>query len=497
MDGIKKILSMLICLILIVESFLFTDNFLSRKSSYAKNADFYNYEEDYEVLFLGSSHMVMGIAPMELWHDYGITSYNMGNYGQWLPLDYWVLKNALDYTTPKLVVVDVHAIGNDTMYSEGHASQMHEVFDIMPLSRNKIEAIGDLFPKDKRMEFLFRFSLYHSRWNEINSSFWKKNESSSEKGANLDNSTSMDYARVYECARPIWVDSSEKMEEETIGKKYLRKIIELCQSKKIEVALVALPYAPSEGEQRNLNSAVDIANEYKINFLNMNLEYDYLDYRTDLYDEGHLNSSGARKTTYVLGKYLKETYNLLDLRSTEVSAIWEKDYEEYIDYKIEWMKKQIHLDAYLMLLAEDEYNIIIEINDTAIWDVPLYTYLLENIGINSEKLNKDANCIVINSQSGSADVLYNFDSSRGDANTVLSILAEGRDDSGDNMEEYGLCLGNNAVNGTESNQDVSMQVTVISESLGSVIDCTAWCYKVHEIDGNYSLEMIDVFRNDS
>lgn len=457
MKTIKRILSMLICLALVMGLFSVINNFLERKGSYVKNADFYDYKEDYEVLFLGSSHMVMGIAPMELWIDYGITSYNMGNYGQWIPLDYWVLENALDYTRPKLVVIDVHAIGNDDMYSEAHISQMHEVFDMMPFSANKLKAVRDILPKEKYMEFLFSFSFYHTRWSEINSSFWNEIETSTEKGANLDNPSSMKGAIVCECKEPVWIDISSKNEKETIGKEYLRKIIELCQREKIDVLLVALPYVPSEGNQEYLNSVQDIANEYGINYLNMNLEYDYLNYKTDLYDEGHLNSSGAKKTTCALGQYLTRVYNLPDERNKEVSDIWEKDYQKYADYKVEWMKQQTNLDSYLMLLANDKYKIVAEVYDTTIWNVPIYRELFENLGVDLKQLGSMTGYIMIDPQMGIVDI------------PVEKITGD--------QDEY-----------------ASIRLTVINTLTDSIVDCVGWRYEVHETDGVYFLTTTDVFR---
>ncbi|MDE6844471.1 MAG: hypothetical protein K2J99_01710, partial [Lachnospiraceae bacterium] len=297
----KKIISACVCLLLCLTLFIYANNFLARKTSYQKNADFYGAQEDFEVLFLGSSHMIMGIAPMELWDDYGITSYNMANYGQYLPVDYWVLKNALDYTTPKLVVIDVFSIDKDAKYSSTHVSSMHEMFDIMPLTRNKLHAIQDLLPEEQHMEFLFPFSFYHSRWSEINSTFWTKPVPSTEKGGNLDYSNALPYAAVSECEEPDWIAHSRKNQTQTVGKDYLEKIITLCQENNIEAALVALPFAPTEEEQLYLNSVQDIADEYNIKYFNMNQTDGYINYSTDMYDEGHLNSSGARKTTAVLG----------------------------------------------------------------------------------------------------------------------------------------------------------------------------------------------------
>ena len=48
---------------------------VERKSAYQKNGDFMEQSEDLDVLFLGTSHVINGVFPMELWKEYGITSY--------------------------------------------------------------------------------------------------------------------------------------------------------------------------------------------------------------------------------------------------------------------------------------------------------------------------------------------------------------------------------------------------------------------------------------
>ena len=390
MSRLKKIISTMMCAMAAAAAFCMADGFLSRKISYVKNADFYGYDENFNILFLGTSHMIMGVSPMELWNDYGITSYNMADYGQWLPVDYWVLRNALDYTTPELVVVDVHAAGINDLYSGGHISQLHEVFDDMPLSMNKIKAVFELLPEEKRMEFLFPFSFYHTRWDSIDKSFWDKVSPSTEKGANLDNTNSYDCAYVTPVDAPVLLPKTQMNEEDTLGKQYLRKIIELCQAEDIQILLVALPYAPSEWEQMNLNSVQKIADEYGINYFNMNFEYDDINYNTDFYDAGHLNSSGAKKTTKALGQYLVDNYAFTDWNDNEIADVWDNDYIEYADYKNTWLKQQTSLHPYLMLLAYDEYEVSVTLSGTDIWKDNVCAELLENLGVETERMAETA-----------------------------------------------------------------------------------------------------------
>lgn len=65
------------------------------------------------MLFMGTSHVLNAVYPMELWNDYGIVSYNFGGHGNYLPTTYCIMKNALEYTTPKLMVIDCFFLGQN------------------------------------------------------------------------------------------------------------------------------------------------------------------------------------------------------------------------------------------------------------------------------------------------------------------------------------------------------------------------------------------------
>ena len=52
-----------------------------------------------------------------------------------------------------------------------------------------------------------------------------------------------------------------------------------------------------------------------------------IDLTTDYKDKYHLNSSGAAKMTRYLGRYLKEHYDLTDMRTVE-GSMWEEQLSE-------------------------------------------------------------------------------------------------------------------------------------------------------------------------
>lgn len=83
--GIVKVVIFLLILCICFEKIY---NVTKRKHAYQKTADFFSQEENFDVLFLGSSHMHRSVFPMQLWNEYGIISYNMGSDSATLAISY-------------------------------------------------------------------------------------------------------------------------------------------------------------------------------------------------------------------------------------------------------------------------------------------------------------------------------------------------------------------------------------------------------------------------
>ena len=80
---------------------------LRMKESEEQIGPFLQSAQEYDVLFAGDSQVYYGIAPLEIYRDYGITSYNLGVVNSTLAMTYWTVMNALDYAKPKVVVAGV------------------------------------------------------------------------------------------------------------------------------------------------------------------------------------------------------------------------------------------------------------------------------------------------------------------------------------------------------------------------------------------------------
>ena len=137
---IKIILSCFVTLCLTVCILGRLTDLMERKDSRSKYADFFEQKDNFNVLFMGTSHVINAVQPMELWDDYGIVSYNLGGHANRIATTYWTMENALDYTTPDLVVIDTFSVSNK-MKCYDVFSYIHLSLDAFPLSPTKIKAV--------------------------------------------------------------------------------------------------------------------------------------------------------------------------------------------------------------------------------------------------------------------------------------------------------------------------------------------------------------------
>lgn len=397
MDKRRKFKIACSCIItigLLAVTLKYLTDLMELKTADSRFTPFFEQDEDFDVLFMGSSHVVLSIYPMELWDKYGIISYNMGGYGERIPTTYWVMENALEQTDPKLVVVDCAYLFAEVKTDAGFFYNVHNTFDALPLNSVKLSAIYDLLDdpeadkelqewtegevnKRSGIELWWDYSIYHNRWNELSEDDFAVPYNKA-KGAEF----SVDVAIPITVTK---IPADQKLEGETTGVRYLRKMIEDCQAREIEVLLIYLPFPAEEKRQMYANRLYDIAEEYSVNYINF-LDMDVVDYNTDCFDaNSHLNPSGGHKVTEYIGQYIKEHYDIADQRNNPAYDGWYEDYGEWIEYKIDNLKETEQLDSYLMLLADQKFEVEIEINNPEIIEDEYYVRLLKNAGIDKEE----------------------------------------------------------------------------------------------------------------
>lgn len=349
-------------------------NLVERKESSSQFGPYLKEAEKYDVLFFGDSRFVNAMFPMELWTDYGIAGYNLSCYGNTMPINYWGMMNALDYTEPEVAVIAVNGVRKDIKLT-GSGEDLHSALDYFPLSLTKARAIEDLIDDpdvrdddgtayaDMKWEYYFTIGKYHSRWSRLKPEDYAP-VPGAQKGAEL-------MAGVAEPEDYDIIDSDWYAEESGAGYRYLRMMIEECQSLGVEVLLVHLPYPASEDSQMHGNTVSSIAEEYGVQYIDFVQMDSVVDYAADCYDQlSHLNASGGLKVTDYIGRFLKAHYALPDHRGETAYAAWQAEEEKYAQLKRDMMAEQDELHNVLMLLHDDRFSASIAVREYAefYWD---------------------------------------------------------------------------------------------------------------------------------
>ena len=306
---------------------------VERKESYEKYADFFDVADQIDVLYLGTSHVINGVNPVQIFEQYGYTGYNMGGHGSILPASYWELMIALQYCNPKVVFIDTYMLEKDYQYIDvmdenataadlnTSVEQLHLNMDCWPYSDVKKAAIEDLiYDKELHQDFLFDFELYHERWTELD-----KNDFLRLKGAGDRNCLMGGEKRTQVYGTYTLEEPTQGLPQETVSMQYLRKIIEECKSRGIEVVTMLLPLAQLQPHDMEVAATTEqISAEYGVPFLNMIQDTSIVNLYTDLNDSGHLNVGGMNRVSAYLGKWMadNESSILTDHRGDSAYSRW-------------------------------------------------------------------------------------------------------------------------------------------------------------------------------
>ncbi|MEI0698831.1 hypothetical protein R4K92_07855 [Brachyspira intermedia] len=392
-----------ILLVIIINILIFQDT----RGLYQTSCFYNQPKNSIDVLFIGNSHSFCDINPAILYNEYGIASYNFATGESAIYLVYFYLKEALKTQKPKLIVLEPHSAVRDF-----HYLTMKALFNSIPsfkLSKNKIEALKVSTGKDDYISFLNPLYYYNNRYSNINrDDFIFKEELKYFKG-HLMFSNSIPQIEPNNDNMYLSKELPIKMYE------YLKKIIELSKTNNINLLISVSPYIIyDETEQLQFNSIKEIADNYDINFINFNFNYDDYDlnFDEDFNDPHHLNYKGSEKFTKYLGKYLKENYDLPDRRGDTKYYSWEMNakYEYKHIYNLE-LKNLLSLNDYIEKVKNaDDYVVGITMignyhnNDVVVQSIA------SNFNINDIYLQNSSYVIdnnkLIYSSSGSNNYLF-------------------------------------------------------------------------------------------
>ena len=354
----------------------------NRWQSAKTNNSFYDLEKNTtDVLFFGSSVTAASIDPYQLYNDYGISGYNLGVMSQPMVGTFFWFKEALKTQSPKVVVIDIKALGRVSAKDE---EKGRKSYDYMKEGKNKLQYALEYKNSSKildgtddevnLMEYLFPLELYHSRWSELSYDdfdFIKGNDKSYTRG----------FAALYDIFKYRASYSATKAEKglydgfdenpdatgtyNSTNKDYLKRLVDIANQKNIKLLFYRAP--DSTWSVKQYNYVKEYAQKLNIPYIDFNLksirkELDF-DYETEAADTFHVNIEGAKKVTAYIGKYLHDNYGLENHKNNKndkVNEIFSKEMENYnLTMKDTKLCMIMDADKYLDYINNDNYVVSI------------------------------------------------------------------------------------------------------------------------------------------
>lgn len=315
-NSIKLTTFLLIVVVILVylnEVFLYRD-----KSMWSTDYRVKQYQElpedSVEVLFLGSSNLMGGINPVQLWEETGIQAYNYCSRAQTFPFTYAYLQDALRTQKPECVVIDAYSIFSDKDINGLMNTDFHFGINMDSLSvRAKSELITNYIYKEEWLSYyfpLFKNHNYYKTWEN-------PEDETSEIFMGYCFAGGIEYYDT-----PEYSDGVAAMDE--VDGIYLQKIIELCQKKEIDLYVIKTPVAYDDEEHQKLNAAKQMCEAYDVDFYDMSLDTEEwgFDFGSDMRDYFHVNESGAEKVTTRIGEILSEKYDFSNKETRQYESVW-------------------------------------------------------------------------------------------------------------------------------------------------------------------------------
>lgn len=367
MRTIRRILVTAVTVMLSVAA-IRTASFILHHTYSDRLAPFFKDNRHYDVLFFGTSHMFCAVSPMQLWHDYGITSYNFGVQRMSIPLSYWMMRCSVSHCKPQIAVLDIHpwlidgisdaqelnrVLSDEKLYTDKLNRKSIDYFshfglDAVPFSREKFAALNDLFSDTReRIEYAFPYALWHNRYEDL--TFAQEWDYVFHRKADVNKGWYPQFNIAKPNEYPQVADAVPLLEDCT-AYAYIRNFVSYCRNNGITPVLMNIPFPATETEQKNANSVAKFARELDVPYYNM-LFMDIVDYHTDCDDpHSHLNPSGARKVTDFLGLILHEAYAVPDHRTESGYSSWDSDYVVFRQFLVQQFELYPSLRQNLMIL---------------------------------------------------------------------------------------------------------------------------------------------------
>ncbi len=262
-------------------------------------------KDSIDVMFTGNSLVFRDISPLQIYHEHGISSYDVSDGAMRLCDQCSILRTAYKRHTPDLIVIEPCV-----MFSE--ASPYRDAF------AHPTNFVESLFPIFHYHTFYKAYipSIFDSDDNELD-----EDDVDGMKGFQYSEKVEPYTGDLNYMEKDRLKNESEIHEDNLY---YLKKITDFAEANGVKLLVTALP-SPVNYDRSRHDSIQKWAEENGVDFIDLNLLTDEMgiDWATDTKDGGdHLNLSGSKKVSAYLGNYIAEHYSLKDHRDEESFKDW-------------------------------------------------------------------------------------------------------------------------------------------------------------------------------
>ena len=296
-----------------------------------KNENLYNYinfsnqpEDSVDILVMGSSHSMDGIDAQELdailLEEYGIIakSFNMSVTGMRLEQIGYRFKEALKTQEPSVLVIETFSC---VPQSTGTNETINRwALDYVPLSREKVQYIGEEIEGKLQTSFLVPFIKYHSRWRELAREDWEILSSEKTWNKSLNQGFIASDKPDFEGTVDDYFEQDFTLitEEKALPENYqedMREIIEACREIGCKILFLSIPYkiqADFKAEELvkyNNYLEKEYVDNQNVYIYDMQKSVQILQWGYEhMTDEGHVSNLGREVVNEELAGKIKELW---------------------------------------------------------------------------------------------------------------------------------------------------------------------------------------------
>lgn len=312
-----KYVRALIFLLLVGLLFTWVEKKLAYKTQYEGSiASYFRHSRSYDVIAVGPSYIFNTISPAVLQARRGLSAYVLGTPTQPIEISYYLAEEAMKRSHPKVLIVGATMFAFSDKQFECKDEHLHNVFDLWPLSYEKLACLYAVHRPEALETYLVPFEKYHGNWKTLDERTYRikrhKEWDQSEHGHHMSDKV---YGKEFKLLNitegeetPLWEGAVD----------YLDRFQALAERYDAKLLLLTTPLNDiREFRWARYRTLYRLAHERGIPLLDLNKHADQfgLVVKEDFQDLSHLNTRGAHKASRFLADYIAE--NLIGSGGTD------------------------------------------------------------------------------------------------------------------------------------------------------------------------------------